>query len=201
MIEVLRSVLSSSRMYALFFDLVGGAARNRTLVHEYIRPKAGDRVLDIGCGPGSIVPYLPNTEYLGFDASSGYIDQARKRFPLMRFVCERVSRFAISELGAFDIVLALGIVHHLDDAEAAGLFRIAHDALKPGARLITVDGVWTTDQSPVAKYLLSRDRGRFVRTADAYQRLASGVFPQIQSNIRHDLLRFPYTLIILECTR
>jgi SAM-dependent methyltransferase len=201
MIEGLRSVLSSSQMYALFFDLVGGAARNRTLVHEYIRPKARDRVLDIGCGPGSIVPYLPDTEYLGFDVSSEYIDQARKRFPHMRFVHERVSRFAISELGAFDIVLALGIVHHLDDAEAACLFRIAHGALKPGARLITVDGVWTTNQSRVAKYLLSRDRGRFVRTADAYQKLASGVFHQIQSNIRHDLLRFPYTLLILECTR
>jgi SAM-dependent methyltransferase len=201
MIEGLRSVLSFPTMYALFFDLGGGRVRNRTLVREYIRPKAGDRVLDIGCGPGSIVPYLPDTEYLGFDASSEYIDHARRRFPRMRFVCERVSRFTISELGAFDIVLALGIVHHLDDPEAASLFRMAHDALKPGARLITVDGVWTADQSRVAKYLLSRDRGRFVRTADAYQKLASGVFSRVQSNIRHDLLRFPYTLIILDCTR
>jgi cyclopropane fatty-acyl-phospholipid synthase-like methyltransferase len=201
MIEGLRSVLSSPRMYALFFDLVGGGTRDRTLVREYICPKAGDRILDIGCGPGSIVPYMLNTEYLGFDASSEYIDHARRRFPRMRFVHERVSRFTISELGAFDIVLALGIVHHLDDAEAVSLFRIAHDALKPGARLITVDGVWTTDQSPIAKYLLSRDRGRFVRTADAYQKLASGVFTRIQSNIRHNLLRIPYSHIILECTR
>jgi cyclopropane fatty-acyl-phospholipid synthase-like methyltransferase len=201
MIEGLRSVLSSPRMYALFFDLGGGPRRNRTLVREYIHPKVGDSILDIGCGPGSIVPYLPNTEYLGFDASSEYIDHARKRFPHMRFVCERVSRFAISELRAFDIVLALGIIHHLDDAEAVSLFRIAHDTLKPGGRLITVDGVWTTDQSRVAKYLLARDRGRFVRTVDAYQKLASGVFSRVQSNIRHDLLRFPYTLIILECTR
>ena len=27
------------------------------------------------------------------------------------------------------------------------------------------------------------------------------IFSRVQSNIRHDLLRFPYTLIILECTR
>jgi SAM-dependent methyltransferase len=201
MIEGLRSVLSSPRMYQLFFDLVGGGVRDRILVREYICPKARDRILDIGCGPGSIVPYMLNTEYLGFDASSEYIDHARRRFPHMRFVCERVSRFTISELGAFDIVLAMGVVHHLDDTEAVSLFRIAHDALKPGARLFTVDGVWTTDQSPIAKYLLSRDRGRFVRTADAYQKLASGVFTRIQSNIRHNLLRIPYSHIILECTR
>jgi len=37
MIEGLRSVLFSSQMYAFFFDLVGGAARDRTLVLEYIR--------------------------------------------------------------------------------------------------------------------------------------------------------------------
>jgi hypothetical protein len=40
-----------------------------------------------------------------------------------------------------------------------------------------------------------------MRTADAYQKLATSVFPRIKSNIRHDLLRIPYTLIILECTR
>jgi hypothetical protein len=41
----------------------------------------------------------------------------------------------------------------------------------------------------------------FVRTADDYQKLATRVFTRIQSNIRHDLLRIPYTLMILKCTR
>jgi len=86
-------------------------------------------------------------------------------------------------------------------ASSATSFRNGCFHRKPGARLVTVDGVWTTDQSRVAKYPLSRDRGRFMRTADAYQKLATSVFPRIKSNIRHDLLRIPYTLIILECTR
>jgi hypothetical protein len=86
-------------------------------------------------------------------------------------------------------------------ASSATNFRNGCFHRKPGATLVTVDGVWTTDQSRVAKYVLSRDRGRFVRTADAYQKLATSAFTRIQSNIRHDLLRIPYTRIILECTR
>jgi SAM-dependent methyltransferase len=60
------------------------------------------------------------------------------------------------------VVPALGIAHHLEDAEAQRLFQIAYDALKPGGKLITFDGVWTDGQSPAARWLLARDRGLYV---------------------------------------
>ena len=101
----------------------------------------------------------------------------------------------------FDIVLALGVLHHLDDNEALTLFQIAHDAMKPGGRLVTIDGVWTDDQSHIVKYLLSRDRGRFVRSEAGYKELAAKVFSNIESSVRHDLLRIPYSLMILKCVR
>jgi hypothetical protein len=93
------------------------------------------------------------------------------------------------------------VLHHLDDDEAVALFRVARDAMKPGARLVTIDGVWTDAQSQVVKYLLARDRGRFVRTEAGYLDLASRVFSNIESSIRHDLLRIPYTVVILKCVR
>jgi cyclopropane fatty-acyl-phospholipid synthase-like methyltransferase len=201
MIKDIRSVLSLSSAYRSFSHLVGGPERNRILVRDYIRPKPGDRILDIGCGPGTMTPHLPDTEYVGFDASAEYIDQARRRFPEMRFVCERVSQYNLVERNYFDVVLALGILHHLDDSEALTLFQIARDAMKPGGKVVTIDGVWTDDQSHVVKYLLSRDRGRFVRSEAGYRELASQVFPNVESSIRHDLLRIPYTLIILKCAR
>jgi hypothetical protein len=73
--------------------------------------------------------------------------------------------------------------------------------MKPGARLVTLDGVWTDDQSHIVKYLLARDRGRFVRSAAGYRELAAKVFSKIESSIRHDLLRIPYTMLILTCVR
>ena len=98
-------------------------------------------------------------------------------------------------------MLALGIVHHLDDREALQLFQIAEKALKPGGKLITLDGVWTGRQSAAARALLARDRGEFVRSEEGYVRIASRVFDNVKASIRHDLLRIPYTHIILECVR
>lgn len=201
MIRTIRSVLAVPQAYQLFWNVIGGPARSRILVKDYIRPKTGDRILEIGCGPGTIVPYLPSCEYVGFDASPSYIEQARQRFPQARFVCERVSEYTLPERSYYDSVLALGIVHHLDDSEAQQLFQIARDALKPGGKLVTLDGVWTNDQSSTARALLARDRGEFVRNEGAYVGIASHAFDNVKASIRHDLLRIPYTHIILECIR
>lgn len=201
MIETIRSVLDSPLAYRAWSRLLGVRRYSRVLVKEHIRPESSDRILEIGCGPGTIIPFLPTTDYVGFDASPEYIKLAQKRFPGLHFVCERVSRYTLAERGYFDIVLAFGILHHLDDAEAVQLFRIAHDALKPGGRLVTHDGVWTSNQSGIAKYLLARDRGQFVRTGEHYVTLASQVFSTVRHTIRHDLLWIPYTHILLECVR
>ena len=201
MIQTIRSVLALPQAYQFFFNVIGGPTRSRILVNEYIRPKPGDHILEIGCGPGTIVPYLPQADYLGFDLSPEYIEQAQRRFPNARFVCQRVSRYTLADQSSFDIVLALGIVHHLDDEEAVQLFEIAHTALKLGGRLITLDGVWTDGQSAAAKYLLARDRGRFVRSEAEYVALASKYFSEVKPSVRHHLLRIPYTHLILECVR
>ena len=57
----IRSVLSIPFVYRLFGQLIGGASWRRRFVNEYIRPQQGDRILDIGCGPGVLVPYLPKS--------------------------------------------------------------------------------------------------------------------------------------------
>jgi len=201
MIKTIRSVLRVPQVYQLFWNVIGGPRRSRILVEEYIRPQKGDRILEMGCGPGTIVPYLAESEYVGFDASTEYVEQARKKFPHAKFMCERVSQYTLSQPSYFDIVLALAIVHHLDDLEALRLFQIAHEALKPGGKLVTLDGVWTNDQSTAAHYLLACDRGRFVRSEEGYVQIASRVFSNVKPSIRHDLLRIPYSHIILECLR
>ncbi|MGH9504285.1 MAG: class I SAM-dependent methyltransferase [Terriglobales bacterium] len=201
MIEAIRSVLSHPWAYQSFSYALGGARRNRILLRDYIRPAAGDRVLDIGCGPGTMVPHLRCAEYVGLDTSTEYIERARRRFPGARFIRQSVGGADLVERDYFDIVLSLGVLHHLDDAEALTLFQIARDTMKPGGRLVTIDGVLTDEQSQVVKYLLSRDRGRFVRSQAGYREIASKVFSNIESSVRHDLLRIPYTLLILKCVR
>jgi SAM-dependent methyltransferase len=201
MIQSIRSVLAIPAAYQFWWNVVGGPAQAKVLVNTYVQPVAGALILEIGCGPAPILRYLPPCEYSGFDLSPKYIEMAKKRFPSARFHCERVDQFSLAKEQSFDVVLALGIVHHLDDAEARQLFQIAYDALKPCGKLVTVDGVWTDRQSPVARWLLARDRGEYVRNEREYLGIASHVFSNIRPSVRHDLLRIPYTHLILECVR
>jgi len=200
-ISHLHSALSLPQIYRAFWNIVGGPRYLRILSEEYVKPKVGYSLLDIGCGLGDAVPCFPGVRYVGFDMSSKYIESARKRFPQATFVCERVGQYALPQQEKFDIVLALGVLHHLDDGEAQQLFNIGHLALRPGGRLLTCDGVFTKEQSALSRYLISRDRGEFVRDRDGYVRIASRVFSQVKSVVRHDLLRIPYTHIIIICTR
>ncbi|SRR6266496_5394465 len=199
--ESLRAFLSVPAIYRLWNSIARGSAESK-FVKEYVRPRSHDRILDIGCGPGDMVPYLPDVGYVGFDASESYIKTARARYGERgTFICGQVGGRALEVQTSFDIALAVGILHHLDDTEALRLFELAWAALKPGGRLISMDGCFAHEQSYLARWFISRDRGEHVRTSDQYVRIASQVFTQIEVSIRDDLLRIPYTIIVLECQK
>jgi len=201
MTEKLRALLSVPAGYRVFIGLVGGNVR-RIYVRDYVRPVPGQKIFDIGCGPGDILDYLPEMDYTGFDISPEYIASARKRFGnRARFVCEDIGAMNIRrEEGTFDLVLATGVVHHLDDEQAPKLFDLARRALHPRGRLVTFDGCYVPGQSRFARWMLDKDRGKFVRSREEYLRLASMRFSSVESHLRHDLLRIPYTHLILSCS-
>jgi SAM-dependent methyltransferase len=193
-------LLDLPSVYRLFRSIVLGDGC-RVYLSEYVRPMPGEKVLDIGCGPGDILEHLPPVNYLGFDINSKYVEAAQKRFGGRgRFFCGDVALTAIDqEAASFDLVLATGVLHHLDDNDAVSLFQLARKALKPGARLITFDGCLVAGQPRLARLVVSRDRGEYVREFAEYAKLAAHVFPQVRSFLRHDLLRIPYTHVILQC--
>ncbi len=194
-----KSILSHPWVYALSQNLIGCRKERREIVRSYIRPQAGDRILDIGCGTADILEFLPDVEYLGCDLSQRYIDAAEKRFGhRATFRCQAVTAATLEDMQPFELVISLGVLHHLDDDEAAGLFELAHAALRPGGRLITLDPTFVEGQSALAKLAIRSDRGHNVRTPDQYRALAMRVFPEVRLTVRHDLLSIPYTRAILE---
>lgn len=196
----LRKALNLAGVYTSFQRMVGGDVRER-FVSDFLRPLATDRMLDIGCGPGDILSYLPDAiDYVGFDLSEKYINSARRRYTDRgQFHCQRVSASDVKQFGTFDIVLAHGVVHHLDDAEAGHLFELAAAALAPGGRLVTFDGCFVEKQSRIARRMLAWDRGKFVRCQPEYESLAQRSFASVEAEVRHDLLRIPYTHLIMQC--
>ncbi len=180
---------------------IGSPEVRAAFVNERVRPSPGDRILDIGCGTGDIVQLLGQVEYIGYDPSAEYIESARERYgDLGEFFVGSVGAVDL-EPESFDICIAKGVLHHLDDGAAVDLFREAARVLRPGGRLITMDPVLTDDQPRIARFLAERDRGEDVRTPDGYERLALEAFEQVDTQVRHDLLRVPYSHALLSCTR
>lgn len=181
-----------------------GAKRGRTIFSsQYIKARDGDCVLDIGCGTAEVRLFLPDVEYFGFDPNAHYIEAAKKRLREVHktgiLLQATLDEAALAELPKFDIVLVSGVLHHLNDDEAIQLAKLAKSALKEGGRLITIDPCLVEGQSFMAHYLVSHDRGQHVRDVEGYQALMSSVFSFVACDVRHDLARFPYTHLMMEC--
>ena len=94
-------VLSLPAAYRTFSQLVAKDHWKGYLT-EYVKPRPGEKVLDIGCGPGDVLEFMPAVEYTGFDISPGYIQAAQARFGSRgRFWCGDVGLVALErELSA-----------------------------------------------------------------------------------------------------
>lgn len=196
----LRDLLGVPAFYRAFQSLVGARRARDRFVRDHVRARPGDVVVDIGCGPGDLAACFREQRYVGFDPNGAYIDAARRTYPHATFTHASVESFEPGDLRA-DLVLAVGVLHHLDDEEARMLLTLARRCLKPGGRLVTLDGCYTDEQGVVARQLLRHDRGRHVRTADGYRRLLGAAFEDVRATVRTDLLTIPYTHFIAESTQ
>jgi ubiquinone/menaquinone biosynthesis C-methylase UbiE len=181
-------------VYRTFQDLLTKSSENDYLVSEFIQPEHKASILDVGCGVASILQYLGNVEYVGVDHNTDYIAKAREVFGTRgSFHVADVSEVAGLVNKTFDRVLLLRVLHHLTDAQCDELLGECSRLLAPGGALITFDCALTDDQHWIARRLAKADRGRYARSPDHYSRLISAHFGALETDIRHDLLRVPYT--------
>jgi SAM-dependent methyltransferase len=173
---------------------LGNSLENEYLVSEFIQPESNISVLDVGCGVASILPYLNDVDYVGVDHNPDYIAEAQEVFGKRgSFHIADVSEVSGLINKKFERILLLRVLHHLTDTQCDKLLGECSELLEPGGALITFDCALTDDQHWIARYLAKADRGRYARSPDHYLRLISPHFGTVKTDIRHDLMRMPYT--------
>ncbi|MEZ0168401.1 class I SAM-dependent methyltransferase [Microvirga sp. TS319] len=176
-----RSVLSHPLVYDIAQFLMGASRNRRWMQRTFIQAKPNERVLDVGCGTADILSVLPEVQYVGFDISEPYIKHAQQRWRNRgQFFAQYLSKASLNSHEPFDLILATGLLHHLDDSEVHDLLDNLATHLKPNGRIITVDGCFTDGQNPIAKFVIQQDRGKSVRSPEAYAVLARKSFASVE---------------------
>jgi len=196
----IRAILSQPAVYEAFQRFMGAKRGRQWIVRDLIRPFPGMRILDLGCGPAQILDSLPgDVSYVGYDMSAEYIAAAKAKFGARgTFDCRSLEQAEAAMLSPFDLVMGIGVLHHLDDSTARQFMSVAKAALKPGGRMLTLDPCYAPGQNPIARFLISNDRGQNVRNEAGYRALAEGTFTAIAGAVTHQVW-IPYTHWAMEC--
>jgi trans-aconitate methyltransferase len=103
-------------------------------VVEWLEPKEGENILDLGCGTGELTAQIAasGATVTGIDSSASMIQNARQHFPDIKFVVADATSFTLPQ--QFDAVFSNATLHWIRQKEKV-LDRI-HQHLVPGGRLV-----------------------------------------------------------------
>lgn len=101
---------------------------------EVLNPKAGEHILDLGCGTGDLAHQLllMGCEVTGIDSSKQMIEEAKKKYTGIKFVCADACYFEMNE--KYDAVFSNAVLHWIKEQDAVLENIFFH--LKPGGRFI-----------------------------------------------------------------
>jgi SAM-dependent methyltransferase len=198
---VANKILAAPSIYDFSQSLVGAPRCHSRFINEMVGPQRGERVLDLGCGVGASIKFMPDdVDYVGLDLSEPYIETARARYGKRgTFICSDVSALDAPSIGVFDRAFSFGVLHHLSDQVAASAIDLVRRVVRPGGVFATIDPCFVPGQSSIARFLAANDRGKYVRDQAGFERLVSDLGP-VRSRVFHDLLRIPYTQLVMQVT-
>jgi ubiquinone/menaquinone biosynthesis C-methylase UbiE len=113
-----------------------------TLIRETFAPLAGKRILDIGCGPGTLAKRLAaeGAAVTGIDPGTAALTKAREAVPAARFEAASAEALPFPD-ASFDGAVMLNALHHVP-RPAVALVEAAR-VLVPGGVLVVVEPLAT----------------------------------------------------------
>lgn len=165
-------------------------------VDMYIRPLQAKQILDIGCGTAEIVDYLTtDLSYTGIDSNQAYIHSSQGKHPTHQFIHGDWNALEKKLSTKPDLILCLGLLHHLDDVSARSMLETCYHFLETGGRIISLDGTMQEDSGRLERLFYKVDRGRFIRSQKEYAQL----FPkEPKTQLHKNWLRIPYRYTVCQ---
>lgn len=129
--------------------LIDDALRRRTIVRRRLSASPGERILDVGCGPGFYCAELiedvgPSGSVVGVDGSASMLALAERRcsgFDNVDLLEGEATALPAAD-ASFDAALSVQVQEYVPDI-AASLAEL-HRVLRPGGRLLVYDVDWAT---------------------------------------------------------
>ncbi len=137
-------------------------------IADAVEPRAGERILDAGCGDGFYLASLAReagAEAHGVDISIPAVNAAAKRYPEFEWIVANADRFVPYEDASFDVVLS--ITGRMNAAEFRRVLR------EDGRLLVAIPA------ADDLKELRSEGRDRSARTIEEF----AGEFTLVQRSV------------------
>lgn len=105
---------------------------------QLLSPKAGESILDLGCGTGQLTAQLAQAgaAVSGIDADAAMIAKARLNYPDLLFEQADAQSFQVNE--PLDAVFSNAVLHWIKEPDA--IIECVYQALRPGGRLVAEFG-------------------------------------------------------------
>jgi ubiquinone/menaquinone biosynthesis C-methylase UbiE len=162
-----------TRVYDPVIRLTTREGRFKELLVDQAAPEAGQRILDLGCGTGTLAIQVkrrePGASVVGLDADPEMLSQARQkaeRAGVEVTLTEGMSNELPFEDGSFDRVLSTLFFHHLDPKPKRETAREIARVLGKGGELHVADWGPPSDPAMALAFLGIRLLDGFENTAE-----------------------------------
>lgn len=108
---------------------------DKTYLDSFLETVSGNKILDLGCGPGILSKYLSNLGYdvTGVDFAEKMISIARELAPKTKFIVSDIARLELDD--KFDGIVLAHFLVHFSEEENIRILNKLHNFMNPDASL------------------------------------------------------------------